>query len=259
MPVHALVIVIAAVYGLLIGSFINAWSYRLPRGISIAHGRSFCPSCHAQIRAYDNIPLVSWLVLRGRCRACGARISLRYPLVELLTGVLFAAVAAADGLSWLLIPHLLFVAVLVLVSEVDVEEQIIPDVIILPAAGIGLALMIALRPGRWAEWLIAGVAAAVFLFLVAEIYRRVRGVTGMGMGDVKMALCMGFYLGSAVVPALFIAFVAGAVGGVVLIIAGGRSGKTAIPFGPFLAAGAIVALFAGRPLIDAYLHVALHR
>jgi leader peptidase (prepilin peptidase)/N-methyltransferase len=256
---HVLVIVIAAVYGLLIGSFVNAWSYRLPRGISIARGRSFCPHCQAQIRAGDNIPLVSWILLHGRCRSCGGHISLRYPLVEALTAVLFAAVAALDGLSWLLIPHLLFVAVLVLVSEVDVEEQIIPDVIILPAAAVGLALMIALRPGKWVEWLVAGVGASVFLFVVAEVYRRVRGVTGMGMGDVKMALCMGFYLGIAVVPALFIAFVAGAVGGLVLIVAGGRSGKTAIPFGPFLAAGAVVALFAGRPLIHVYVHLALHR
>jgi leader peptidase (prepilin peptidase)/N-methyltransferase len=256
----AFVIVVAAVYGLLIGSFVNAWAYRLPRGISIVREtRSFCPTCHAQIRAYDNIPLLSWILLRGRCRACGAAISLRYPLVELLTAGLFAGVAAYDGLHWILLPHLLFIAALVLVSEIDLEEHIIPDVIILPTAAVGLVLMIVLQPHRWLEWLVAGLGAALFLFIIAELYERLRGVTGMGMGDVKMALCMGFFLGSAVIPALFIAFVVGALGGVALVAFAGRSGKTAIPFGPFLALGAVIALFVGHPLVHAYLHFALHR
>lgn len=255
----AFVVIVAAVYGLIIGSFINAWAYRLPRGISVARGRSFCPQCDAPIRAYDNIPLVSWLILRGRCRSCGERISVRYPLGEALVGVLFAVVAVVDGPSWMLAPHLLFVATLVLVSEVDLQVRIIPDIVILPAAAAGLALMVALRPGQWLEWVVAGLGAALALFLIAEVYERVRGIAGMGMGDVKMALCMGFFLGAAVVPALFIAFVVGAIGGVLLMVFAGRGGKTAVPFGPFLAAGAIVALFVGRPLIHAYLHLALRR
>jgi leader peptidase (prepilin peptidase)/N-methyltransferase len=246
-------VVAVGVLGLLIGSFLNACAFRIPRHISIAKGRSFCPHCHARIRAYDNIPVVSWLVLRGRCRDCGRSISGRYPLVEALTGCLFALVAAADGLSWILVPHLLFVAALILVAEIDLEVRLIPDVVILPVAAIGLVLMILLEPADWLQWVVAGVGAALFLFTAAMVYEKLRGVTGMGMGDVKMGLCMGFFLGTAVVPALFLGFVLGAVIGVIVMIRIGGDGKMAIPFGPFLAAGAIIALFLGQPAIDLYL------
>jgi leader peptidase (prepilin peptidase)/N-methyltransferase len=249
---------VAAVYGLLMGSFVNAWAYRLPRKISVVRGRSFCPHCKTQIKAYDNVPLVSWLVLRGRCRACGAAISPRYPIVEGLTALLYVLVALHDGWSWLVVPHLVFVTALVMVSEVDVEWQIIPDAVVLPVAALGLALMIVLEPHRWLEWLVSGLGAALFLFVIAEVYRRLRGIEGMGMGDVKLALCMGVYLGAAVIPALFIGFVVGAVAGVLLMAVAGKSGKTAIPFGPFLAAGAVVALFLGQPIIHAYLRLILH-
>ena len=254
---QVLLVVMAGVLGLLIGSFLNACAYRIPRHISIAKGRSFCPRCQAQIRAYDNIPVVSWIVLRGRCRDCGQPISARYPLVEGLTGGLFALVAAVDGFSWLLVPHLLFVAALILVAEIDLEVRLIPDVVILPVAAIGLVMMIVLEPADWLQWVVAGVGAALFLLAAALIYERLRGMTGMGMGDVKMALCMGFFLGAAVVPALFIGFVLGALIGVVLMLRVGGDGKMAIPFGPFLAAGAIIALFVGQPAIDLYLHTIL--
>ena len=250
---QALLIVIAACYGLIIGSFLNAWAYRLVHGERITSGRSHCPHCGHQIRAYDNIPVVSWLVLRGHCRDCGAPISWRYPAGEALTALLYVAVVLADGLSWLLVPHLLFVSALVLVSQVDIEKQIIPDVVILPVAAIGLPLMIVLGTGPWWQYPVAGAGAAGFLLLVSEVYFRLRHQEGMGFGDVKLALCMGVYLGPAVVPALFLGFLSGAVVGVILI--GGRrgDGKTAIPFGPFLAAGAILALFFGGALIEAYL------
>jgi leader peptidase (prepilin peptidase)/N-methyltransferase len=254
---NTLVVAAAVVYGLLIGSFLNAWAYRLPRGLSVARGRSVCPHCGAQIRAYDNIPVVSWLVLRGRCRDCGAPISLRYPVGEGLTAALFGLVAAVDGLSWMLVPHLLFVATLVLVSEVDLEARIIPDVIILPTAAIGLAWMLVLRPQHWLQWLVSGLGAAAFLLVVSWVYERVRGLTGLGMGDVKMALCMGFFLGAAVVPALFVAFIVGALGGLLLIARRGGNGKTAIPFGPFLAVGGVVGLFLGQPAIHWYLRFVL--
>jgi len=249
----ALLVVIAVVYGLLIGSFLNAWAWRLAHGEKITAGRSHCPTCGAQIRAYDNIPLVSWLLLRGKCRDCGAPISWRYPLGEALTAALFVALAATDGLSWLLVPHLLFASALIVVSQVDLEKKIIPDIVILPAAALGLPLMIVLGPAPWWQWPVAGLGAAGFLFLISEVYYRIRHVEGMGFGDVKLALCMGVYLGPAVVPALFLGFLSGAAVGVILI--GGRRGdrKTAIPFGPFLAAGAILALFFGGALIDAYL------
>jgi leader peptidase (prepilin peptidase)/N-methyltransferase len=255
----ALLVVIALVYGLLIGSFLNAWAWRLAHDEKITKGRSHCPRCGAQIRAYDNIPVFSWLFLRGRCRDCGAQISWRYPVGEAVAAALFAAVAAMDGLSWLLVPHLLFVSALILVSQVDLEIKIIPDIVILPAAAIGLPLMIVLGFAPWWQWPVAGLGAAGFLFLISEVYYRVRHVEGMGFGDVKLALCMGIYLGAAVVPALFIGFLSGAIIGVVIVAASKGDGKTAIPFGPFLAAGAVVALFAGTPLIDAYLRLALGR
>ena len=255
----AYVVVLAGVFGLLIGSFLNACAYRLPLGISVAYGRSFCPACTTQIRAFDNIPLVSWVALRGRCRACGAPISWRYPLVEALTAALFAAVAFVAGPSAVLPLQLLFVAALVLVSDIDIAEQIIPDVVVLPVAVVGLVGMTVLDPGgghRWV-WLVSGLGAAGFLLASGLVYERLRGVEGMGMGDVKLALCMGFFLGAGVIPALFIGFIAGALVGVVLV-ARGRGSRTAVPFGPFLALGAVVALLYGDRLLQLYLHVALH-
>lgn len=254
----ALLIVLAACYGLIIGSFLNAWAYRLAHGERITAGRSHCPHCGHQIRWYDNIPLVSWLVLRGRCRDCGAPISWRYPVGEATTALLFVAVVVADGVSWIVVPHLLFVSALVLVSQVDLETRIIPDIVILPVAAIGLPLMILLGQGTWWQYPVAGAGAAGFLFLISEIYYRARHVEGMGFGDVKLGLCMGIYLGAAVVPALFIGFIAGALVGIAIIAARRGGAKTAIPFGPFLAAGAVVALFFGHALIDAYLGLAFH-
>ncbi len=251
-----MLVVIAVVYGLIIGSFLNAWAWRIAHNEKITSGRSACPNCGHQIRAYDNIPVVSWLVLRGRCRDCRAPISWRYPVGEALTALVFGAVAAVDGLTWLLVPHLIFVATMILVSQVDLEMRIIPDVVILPAALIGLPLMIAFGDGPWWEWPAAGVAAAAVLFLISEVYYRLRHVEGMGLGDVKMALCMGVYLGVAVVPALFIGFVSGAVVGVAVLGLRKADGKTAIPFGPFLAGGAIIALLVGQAIVDAYLGLA---
>lgn len=251
----ALLVVGSGVFGLLIGSFLNACAYRIPEHVSVARGRSFCPHCRTQIRAFDNVPLLSWIVLRGRCRACGASIHWRYPLVEALTGSLFACLALLDGPGALLLLHLVFVAALILVSDIDIQTRLIPDVIVLPVAAIGLAGMIALDPSRWWVWPVAGFGAAGFLLVIGLVYERVRKVEGMGMGDVKLALCMGAFLGASVVPALFVGFFLGAVAGVVVAFRGG-SAKTAIPFGPFLAAGAVVALFAGPWLIDSYLNLA---
>ncbi len=252
----ALLVVIAVVYGLIFGSFLNAWAWRLAHGEKITAGRSACSKCHHAIRSYDNIPVVSWLILRGRCRDCGAPISWRYPVGELVTAVLFGAVAMVDGLDWILIPHLIFVSVLVLISQVDIETKTIPDVVILPATAIGLALMIPFGDGPWWEWPVAGLAAAAALFLIGEVYYRLRHVEGMGFGDVKLALCMGVYLGAAVIPALFIGFVGGALIGIGILALRKADAKTAIPFGPFLAGGAVIALLVGQTLIDAYLSLA---
>jgi leader peptidase (prepilin peptidase) / N-methyltransferase len=254
--VTAFLTAVALVYGLIIGSFLNAWAWRLAHGEHITKGRSHCPQCRHVIRAYDNVPVASWLVLRGRCRDCGARISWRYPMGEALTGALWMGVFLADGVSWILVPHLLFVSALVLVSQVDIEKRIIPDVVILPVAAVGVPLMIALGAGPWWQYPVAGAGAAGFLLLISEVYFRIRHRVGMGFGDVKLALCMGVYLGAAVVPALFVGFVAGAVIGIVILALRKGDGATAIPFGPFLAAGAVVALFTGGALIDAYLRLA---
>jgi len=256
--VEVFLVAACGVLGLLIGSFLNACAYRIPRHVSVARGRSFCPHCKAQIRGYDNIPVVSWVVLRARCRDCGAPIHWRYPLVEALTGALFAAVAVHDGLEPVLAVHLVFVATLILVGDIDIEWRIIPNVVILPVAALGLVAMTVIGGGPWLgrwEWAAAGLGAAAFLFVAGLVYEKLRKVEGMGMGDVKLALCMGFFLGLAVVPALFIGFLLGAVIGL-LLMSRGVSGKEAIPFGPFLAAGAVVALFLGQPLIDTYLRVA---
>lgn len=256
---NALLITIAAIYGLIIGSFLNAWAWRLAHKESIAKGRSHCPRCGHEIRARDNIPVVSWVLLRGRCRDCSAPISWRYPIGEVLTSGLFVAVVAMDGVSWILVPHLVFVSALILISQVDLEVRLIPDVIILPVTAVGIPLMILLGEGPWWEWPAAAAAAAGFLLLISEVYYRIRHVEGMGFGDVKLALCLGAYLGIAVVPALFIGFLSGAVIGVIVVALSKGGGKTAIPFGPFLALGAVVALFVGHPLIDAYLGLAFRR
>lgn len=253
----AFLVAVAAVYGLIVGSFVNAWAWRLAHGERITKGRSHCPSCGHVVRAYDNVPVVSWLVLRGRCRDCGARISWRYPAGEAAMCGLWVGVFLLDGVSWLLVPHLLFVSALVLVSQVDIEKQIIPDVVILPVAAAGLPLMIALGDAPWWQYPVAGAAAAGFFLLISEIYYRVRRQVGMGFGDVKLALCMGIYLGVTVVPALFVGFIAGAVIGVLILALRKGDGKTAIPFGPFLAAGGVVALFSGGALIGAYLGLVL--
>jgi leader peptidase (prepilin peptidase) / N-methyltransferase len=253
--VNALLIVASAVFGLLIGSFLNACAYRIPLGISIARGRSFCPHCRSRIRAIDNVPLLSWVMLRGRCRVCGAAIHWRYPAVEALTGALFACLAILDGPTALLLLHFVFVAALILVSDIDIQTRLIPDVIVLPVAIIGLAGMIALDPARWWVWPAASFGAAGFLLVIGVVYEWLRKVEGMGMGDVKLAFCMGAYLGVAVVPALFAGFLLGSVAGIVVAFRGG-SAKSAIPFGPFLATGAVAALFAGARLIDWYLSLA---
>jgi leader peptidase (prepilin peptidase)/N-methyltransferase len=249
--------VCCGVLGLLVGSFLNAWAYRLPRHLSVARGRSFCPMCQQPIAWYDNVPLVSYAVLRGRCRACGAPISPRYPIGEAATAALFAGAAAFTGLQWLLLPQLVFLAVLVVVSEVDLELRIIPNVIVLPAAALGLTAMIAIEPEHWYEYLVAALGSAAFLYVIAVIYERLRGMSGLGMGDVKLALCMGAFLGWSVIPALFVGFVLGAIIGVIAIARGKGDMKTAIPFGPFLAAGGAIGLFLGPTIISAYLDLVL--
>jgi leader peptidase (prepilin peptidase) / N-methyltransferase len=241
-------VILTGVIGAVVGSFLNVVAYRLPKGESIVSPRSRCPSCETPIAWYDNLPIVSWLVLRGRCRHCGAGISARYPLVELLTLVTFVAVALARGVDDDLVMELPFAAVLIAVAAIDLEHRIIPNRILVPAAVYGLIAAIFVRSGDLPELLIAGAAAFAALLLAALVYP-----AGMGMGDVKLAGVMGLYLGLSVVPALLVAFAAGSAVGIgILVRHGAAARKRGLPFGPFLALGGIVGLLFGPELIDAY-------
>ena len=240
----------AALGGLLLGSFLNVVAYRLPRQEPLGADRSRCPSCQTQIRAYDNIPVLSWVLLRGRCRDCTAPISARYPLVEAGTAALLAAtVAVHHGDAPRLALGLVLVALLVPIALIDLDRRIIPNRITGPGALAALAIGLALDPSGQPERLIAGAAAGGF-FLLAALLRP----GGMGMGDVKLAGMMGLFLGAEVVPALLFALLSGTlVGAVVLARMGAAGRKVKVPFGPFLAAGAVVGLLAGAPMLDLYL------
>ncbi len=243
-------VVAAAVAGLLIGSFLNVVAYRLPRGESLSHPGSRCPGCGAPIAPYDNIPVVSWLLLRGRCRRCGEPISIRYPLVEATTAVLYALVVVAKDDALGIALGLLLVTALVPITLIDLELRLIPNRITLPAAVAAVLAAVILDVSFVPEQLIAGAAAGGFFLLAALAYPR-----GMGMGDVKLAGMLGLYLGRAVAPAIFAGLIAGVVVGAVIVARkGAREGrKTAVPFGPFLALGGVFGLFAGDAIMDAYL------
>jgi leader peptidase (prepilin peptidase) / N-methyltransferase len=247
MTVYAITALVA---GLVAGSFLNVVAYRLPRGESLVAPGSRCPGCAVAIRAYDNVPVLSWLALRGRCRGCATAISARYPLVELATGLLYAAVALTQNDAVDVVLGLLLVTVLVPVTLIDLEHRILPNRITLPAAVAALVAGLLLDPGLVREQLIAAAAAGGFFFLAAAAYPR-----GMGMGDVKLAGVLGLYLGRSVAPAILIALVAGvAVGAAIIARKGAREGRrTAVPFGPFLALGGTIAFFAGDRIVDAYL------
>ena len=253
MSALALDIPLAAITGLCLGSFLNVVAYRLPAGISVLTPPSACPGCGVAIRPYDNVPVLSWLMLGGHCRSCERAISPRYPITEAATGALFAAVVIAHGTGRSVWLDLIFVGALVVITRIDLERRIIPNRILAPLAAAAVVLTAIFEPHLLPQRLIAA-AAAGGLLLAAALARP----GGMGIGDVKLAAVMGLVLGSAVAPALLVAFVAGTLTGVVVMarrgIAQGR--RTAIPFGPFLALGALVGLFAGPALIGVYLHAA---
>ena len=234
--------------GLVIGSFLNVVAYRLPRGESLVRPRSRCTGCGTAVKAYDNLPVVSWLLLRGRCRACGERISSRYPIVELVTGAVFAAAVLIRGADADLLLELPFAAMLIAVAGIDLEHRIVPNKILLPVAAWALAAGALVRPEALPEMALAGAGAFAFLLLAALAYP-----AGMGMGDVKLAGVRGLYLGIAVVPAMFVAFVTGSLVGVAMIARHGSAArKHGVPFAPFLAFGGIVGLLAGSELVDLY-------
>ena len=242
--------VFAFLGGLLLGSFTTVVAHRVPRGESIVGPRSRCPACGAQIAAYDNVPVFSWLLLRGRARCCGAAISPRYPLTELTLGLLYAAtVLALWGDPGEIALGLVFVTVLLAVTLTDLERRIVPNKILIAGAVLALAIAAVADPGSLPQRVLAAAAAGGLLFLVALAYPK-----GMGLGDVKLAATMGLFLGRNVAPAIFVALLAGAAFGLALIaLEGAAARKRAIPFAPFLALGGVVGLLAGDQLVDWYL------
>jgi leader peptidase (prepilin peptidase)/N-methyltransferase len=237
--------------GLIFGSFATVVAHRVPRHESFVAGRSRCPHCGATIAAYDNIPVVSWLLLRGRCRTCEAAIPARYPLTELAMAALFAAtvlILGTDDATELAL-GLAFCALLVVITLTDLERRVIPNAVLVAGAIAAVTIAAIGDPSSLPDRGIAAGAAGGLLFGVALLYPR-----GMGMGDVKLAAVMGLYLGRAVAPALFIGFAAGALVGLAMIARRGSSArKQAVPFGPFLALGGLVALWYGNALVDWYL------
>ena len=236
--------------GLIAGSFVTVVAHRVPRGESIVGPRSRCPACGAQIAAYDNLPVFSWVLLRGRARCCGARISARYPLTELALGALYAAtVLVLWDEPWEVALGLVFVTVLTAVTLTDLERRIIPNRILIVAAVLGAAIAALGDPGSLPERAIAAAAAGGLLFAAALAYPR-----GMGLGDVKLAATMGVFLGRNVAPAILVALLAGSLVGLAMIARDGAGArKRAIPFGPFLALGGVVGLLVGDQIVDWYL------
>ena len=232
---------------LALGSFVNVVAARVPLRRSVVRPRSACMSCGTELAWYDNLPVVSYLVLRGRCRSCGARISVLYPAVELATAGLVAGCFLAFGLSGKAVVAAFACAVLVALSAIDLKHRIVPNRIVLPAAALVLVAQTALYPSP--EWALGALGAAGFLFVAALAYP-----AGMGMGDVKLALLLGALLGRTVAVGLMLGMVAALVPSAVLLARHGSAArKMGIPFAPFLALGAVVALFAGHPLLEAYL------
>jgi leader peptidase (prepilin peptidase) / N-methyltransferase len=232
---------------LALGSFMNVVAARVPLRRSVVRPGSACMSCGAALVWYDNLPVVSWLLLRGRCRSCGARVSPVYPAVELATAGLVAGCFVAFGLSGEGFVAAFFCVVLVVLSAIDLKHRIVPNKIVLPAAAVVLVAQTALEPSP--EWALGALGASGFLFVAALAYP-----AGMGMGDVKLALLLGAMLGRLVGVGLMVGMLAALVPSVVLLARHGSSArKMGIPFAPFLALGAIVALLAGEPLLDAYL------
>jgi leader peptidase (prepilin peptidase)/N-methyltransferase len=241
----------AFIGGMVTGSFVGVVAHRVPRGRSIVGPRSECPSCGTPIAAYDNVPVISWILLGGRCRSCAARIPARYPLLELAVGAAFAATAIVlhDDTAALAL-GLVFVALLATITLTDLERRVIPNAILLVGALIATGIVAVTDPSSLPERVAAAAGGGGFLLLAALIYPR-----GMGMGDVKLAAVMGLFLGVSILPALFVGIALGALVGIALILRrGSEARKHPVPFGPFLAIGGVVGLLVGSQMIEAYLN-----
>jgi leader peptidase (prepilin peptidase)/N-methyltransferase len=248
----AIWLVVAGVFGACIGSFLNVVIYRLPLGQSIVSPPSRCPHCGYRLQWYDNLPIAGWLLLGGRCRECGSRISIQYPIVELITAVLFVLVVWLTPPGPLMVTRLLLVCILIALFGIDLEHQILPNTITLPGIVAGLLLSVIAPPGL-RDAVIGVVLGGGILYAIAWAYYLWRREEGLGMGDVKMLAMIGAFLGwKAVLVTLVLSSFSGAVIGLALIVAQSGGMKRALPFGTFLAIGAVVAMFAGEPLVNWY-------
>ena len=244
----------AFVFGTLVGSFLNVCICRLPKDESIVSPPSHCPVCSYQIRWYDNIPLLSYLFLRGKCRGCGTHISIQYPLVELLNGVLAMLLFLRFGPTPAFAALFLFCSALVVITFIDIEHQIIPDEISLSGIVVGFALSFFLQGHGWLNSLLGILLGGGSLLLVAYSYQLLTGKEGMGGGDIKLLAMMGAFLGWKAVPfIIFASSLIGSVVGISIMLVQKKDSKLAIPFGPYLAVGAVLYIFYGKALIRWYL------
>jgi leader peptidase (prepilin peptidase)/N-methyltransferase len=238
--------------GLAVGSFLNVCIYRLPRRESLMWPASRCTTCGRPLSWFENIPVISWVVLRGRCRGCRAPIALTYPVVEAITGAVFVCGYLIYGWTPLLAARLLFACAMIVLFAIDLRHQILPNIITIPGIVVGLALAVFLPPG-WLSSLIGLLAGGGVLFAIAEAYYRMRGIEGLGMGDVKMLAMIGAFLGwQLMLVTLVLASVAGSIVGVALIASRRGGLQTALPFGTLLAVSALIAAVAGDPLVRWY-------
>jgi leader peptidase (prepilin peptidase)/N-methyltransferase len=240
------------VVGLCIGSFLNVCAYRLPLGESVVHPRSRCTSCGRTLTWFDNLPVVSWVVLGGRCRTCRNPVSWMYPAVEIVTALVFVVTYLTYGLTLLSLVRVIFGCALIVLFVTDLQHKILPNVITLPGIVIGFLCSLFLPPG-WVSSLIGVLVGGGVLFAIAEAYYRVRGQEGLGMGDVKLLAMIGAFLGwKLVLLTLVFASFTGSLAGGVLIASGRGDMKYALPFGTFLAVGALLAATWGNPIADWY-------
>ncbi len=257
-----LLYIITFVFGSIVGSFLNVCIYRLPRALSVILPSSRCPACNTHIRPYDNLPLISFFLLRGRCRYCKARISMRYPLVETMNALLYVLVIWRFGMGWHTPFFFAFCSAMIVITFIDLDFHLIPDAITLPGIVVGLIAGSLILPDPFDRFSVLGfresviglLAGGAVFFLIAEISYRVLRQEAMGGGDIKMMALVGAFMGwKAVLLTTFSGSLLGSIVGIFLMVLKGKGRKTKIPFGPFLAAGALLSLFYGQELVSLYL------
>ena len=254
--INFLIIGLVFMFGMCIGSFLNVCIYRLPSSMSILKpSRSFCPQCKSAIKFYDNIPVFSYIWLRGRCRNCKASISLRYPLVELITGILAIAILFLFGLTLEGLVYFIFISSLLVITFIDIDHKIIPDIITLPGIPIGLLTSFVLPAMTFMSSLVGLLVGGGSLLLVACVYSLITHKEGMGGGDIKLLGMIGAFLGwKGVIFTIFAASLTGTLVGIIVMLQKGKNLKFAIPFGPFLSIGAMSYVFFGEKVVFWYLH-----